>query len=239
MPWWRWTPSPYSTNSMKKALVIAHRGYTRYFPDNTLEAFRAAREIGADGVEFDVQETADSGFVVFHDDSIDGNSIGKLTMKEIGKLRVGGNCRIPSLQQALEELGSGLVLLVELKKVRSLEKFLSLLRRHVDAAFTVLVSFDTALIGRLSGLAPDFTCAVIGDPSGRGDDLSVHKTAGFTQVRCDTVKAEMVSTVHEEGEMVFAWDSGSEDDLRRALRSDIDVIMTDRPDVVIREISRL
>ena len=239
MPWWRWTPSPYSTNSMKKALVIAHRGYTRYFPDNTLEAFRAAREIGADGVEFDVQETADSGFVVFHDDSIDGNSIGNLTVKEIGKLRVGGSYGIPTLRQALEELGSGLVLLVELKQIRSLEKFLSLLRRHVDTAFTVLVSFDAVLIGKLSGLAPDFTCAVIGDTSGTGGNLPAHKTAGFIQVSGDTVGEEIVISAHQRGEMVFAWDSGSEDDLRRALYSGIDIIMTDRPDIVIREIRRL
>ena len=224
---------------MKKVLVIAHRGYTRYFPDNTLEAFRAAREIGADGVEFDVQETADSGFVVFHDDTISGNSIINLKLQDIGQLRISGNCRIPTLQQALEVVGRGLVLLVELKKVRSLEKFLSLLRQHAVAAFTALVSFDTVLIGKLSGLAPDFTCAVISDLSGTGDDRSEHKTAGLTQVRCDTVKAEMVSIAHDRGELVFAWDSGSEDDLRRALRRGIDVIMTGRPDIVIREISRL
>ena len=220
---------------MKKALVIAHRGYTRHFPDNTLEAFRAAREIGVDGVEFDIQETADGAFVVFHDDSIDGNRISRLKMEDIEAMRVGGNCRIPTLQQALEVVGRGLVLLVELKQVRSLEKFLSLLRRHADAAFTVLVSFDAALIGRLSGLAPDFTCAVIGDPSVTVGNRPAHKTAGFTQVRCDTVKPETARKAHDAGELVFAWDSGSEGDLRRALRCGVDVIMTDRPDIVISE----
>jgi glycerophosphoryl diester phosphodiesterase len=224
---------------MKKVLVIAHRGYTRYFPDNTLEAFRAAREIGVDGVEFDVQETADGGFVVYHDDSIDGKCICKLRSDDIAQLRAGGNCRIPTLQQALEELGRGLVLLVELKQVRSLEIFLSLLRQRVEAAFTVVVSFDAALIGRLAGLAPDFTCAVISDPCDAGGNPSAHKTAGFLQVRCDTVKAETVSMAHDVGELVFAWDSGSEDDLKRALRCGIDMVMTDRPDIAISEISRL
>ena len=219
--------------------MIAHRGFTRDFPDNTLEAFRAAREIGVDGVEFDVQETADGAFVVFHDDSIDGNSISSLKLEDIGQLRVGGNCRIPILQQALEVMGRGLVLLVELKQVRSLEKFLLLLRRHVDAAFTVLVSSDAALIGRLSGLAPDFTCAVISGPSGKAGNLPAYKTAGFIQVRGDTVSAELVGRAHGRGELVFTWDSGNEDDLRRALRCGIDVIMTGRPDIVISEISRL
>ena len=224
---------------MKKALVIAHRGYTRYFPDNTLEAFRAAREIGVDGVEFDIQETVDGAFVVFHDDSIDGNSVRNLKLEDIQRLRVGGDCRIPTLCQALEVLGRGLVLLVELKQVRSLETLLSLLRGQLDSAFTVLVSFDTALISRLAGLAPDFTCAVIGDPADAGGNLSAHKTAGFIQVRSDTVSAETVKTAHDGGELVFAWDSGGEDDLGRALRCGIDIIMTDRPDIVISEIGRL
>jgi glycerophosphoryl diester phosphodiesterase len=224
---------------MKKALVIAHRGYTRHFPDNTLEAFRAAREIGADGVEFDVQETADGAFVILHDDSIEGSSISSLKSEDIEKLMVGGNYRIPTLRQALEELGRGLVLIVELKQTRSLEAFLSLLRRHADAAFTMLVSFDAVLIGRLSVLAPDFTCAVIVGPSGTVGNLPAHQTAGFMQVRGDTVSAEMAGRAHGRGELVFAWDSGSEDDLRRALRCGIDVVMTDRPDIVIREINRL
>ena len=224
---------------MKRVLVIAHRGFTRDFPDNTLESFRAAREIGAEGVEFDVQETADGAFAVFHDDIIGGYSISELKLEDIQRFRVGGSYRIPELQQALEVLGSGLVLLVELKRVRSLEKFLSLLRRHVDAAFTVLVSFDAALIGRLSGLAPDFTCAVISGPSYPGGNLPGHKTAGFTEVSGDTVSTEIVKTAHDRGELVFAWDSGSKDDLRRALRCGIDIIMTDRPDIVIREISSL
>jgi glycerophosphoryl diester phosphodiesterase len=103
----------------------------------------------------------------------------------------------------------------------------------------VLVSFDAALIGRLAGLAPDFTCAVISDPRDADGNPSVHKTAGFLQVRCDSVKAETVRVAHDRAELVFACDSGSEDDLKRALRCGIDIVMTDRPDIAIREISRL
>jgi glycerophosphoryl diester phosphodiesterase len=224
---------------MNKAIVIAHRGFTRDFPGNTLEAFRAARSIGVDGVEFDVQETADGAFVVYHDDIVEGNSISSLKLEDIEHLRIGVNCRVPTLQQALEELGSGLVLLVELKQVRSLETFLSLLRRYVETAFTVLVSFDGGLISRLSVLAPDFTCAAISGSTDPGYKPAASITAGFLQVNCSTVSSQMVSRAHDQGELVFAWDSGSEEDLRRALRYGIDVIMSDRPDTVIGEISRL
>ena len=42
-------------------LNIAHRGYTRDWPGNTLEALEAAINLGVDAVEVDVQETRDGG----------------------------------------------------------------------------------------------------------------------------------------------------------------------------------
>ena len=39
--------------------IIAHRGASYLAPENTLVAFRKAMEIGADGVEMDVQQTSE------------------------------------------------------------------------------------------------------------------------------------------------------------------------------------
>jgi glycerophosphoryl diester phosphodiesterase len=56
---------------MKRAstrpLVLGHRGYRSLAPENTLPAFRAALEHGADGVEFDVQKEPSGAYVVIHD----------------------------------------------------------------------------------------------------------------------------------------------------------------------------
>jgi glycerophosphoryl diester phosphodiesterase len=224
---------------MRKTLVIAHRGFHRDFPGNTIEAFKAALDLGADGVEFDLQETADSEFVIHHDDEIGGRSISTLSLAEIAVCRVGGGYCIPTLQEALEVLGRGLVLLVELKKVRSLEKFFATLRRYVDPAWTVLVSFDAALIEKLAVLAPGFPRAVIGEAAGTGHTAAAAKTAGFAQVPIVMVTGALVKEAHARGDLVFAWDGGEEAELRRALSCGIDVIMTDRPDVVIREIRGL
>jgi len=221
---------------MHKTVVIAHRGFHRDYPENTVEAFRAALDLGADGVEFDVQETADGQFVIHHDDEIGGCSIGSLSLAEIAISRVGGGYRIPALHEALEVVGRGLVLLVELKNVRSLEKFLAILRRYVDAAWTVLVSFDAALIEKLVVLAPDFPRIVIREPAGTGHTAAA---AGFRQVPVGMVTADLVKEAHERGDLVFVWDGGEEEELRRALRCGIDVIMTDRPDVAIREVRKL
>jgi glycerophosphoryl diester phosphodiesterase len=195
--------------------------------------------IGVDGVEFDVQETADGQFVIHHDDDIGGRSISSLTLEEIAVCRVGGGYRIPTLQETLEVLGSGLVLLVELKKVESIEKFLSLLCSHVDEAFTVLVSFDATLIEKLALLAPDFPRAVIGEPVNAMHTAAAAETAGFRQVPANMVTDDLVKAAHAGGGLVFVRDEGEEEDLRRALCCGIDVVMTDRPDLAIREIRGL
>jgi glycerophosphoryl diester phosphodiesterase len=53
--------------------VIAHRGAARVAPENTIEAFGRAVELGADGVEADVCVTRDGHFVIWHDAGQEGS----------------------------------------------------------------------------------------------------------------------------------------------------------------------
>ncbi len=64
-------------------MIFAHRGASAYKLENTMEAFRLAHEMNADGIELDVQCTADGVVVVFHDDKID--RIAKRMAMETGK----------------------------------------------------------------------------------------------------------------------------------------------------------
>ena len=59
--------------------IWAHRGASAYAPQNTLEAFRLAVEMGADGVELDVHLSADGEAVVCHNETIDATSGASLT----------------------------------------------------------------------------------------------------------------------------------------------------------------
>jgi hypothetical protein len=52
-------------------LLICHRGATAFAPENTLEAYAAAMDYGADGCEVDLRRTADGVLVLFHDDMLD------------------------------------------------------------------------------------------------------------------------------------------------------------------------
>ena len=56
--------------------VMAHRGFSGEYPENTMLAFRKAAEVGADGIELDVHMTRDGVLVVFHDEYLDRTTDG-------------------------------------------------------------------------------------------------------------------------------------------------------------------
>jgi len=51
----------------------AHRGASEYAPENTMSAFNMALQLGANGIELDLQRTKDGKIVIFHDNKIDNN----------------------------------------------------------------------------------------------------------------------------------------------------------------------
>lgn len=51
-------------------VLVAHRGYSASYPENTMIAVRAAIAAGACCIEFDVQMCADGEFIVMHDDNL-------------------------------------------------------------------------------------------------------------------------------------------------------------------------
>ena|SRR5699024_10646304 len=51
--------------------IIAHRGASKYAPENTLPSFQLAYELGADEIETDIHLTKDNIPVLIHDETID------------------------------------------------------------------------------------------------------------------------------------------------------------------------
>lgn len=79
---------------MIKPLIIAHRGASAYAPENTLSSFEKAVQMGADGIELDVQLSKDGYVVVIHDTSINRTSngigrVGDLTLDQLKNLDFG------------------------------------------------------------------------------------------------------------------------------------------------------
>ena len=66
----------------KDIKVWAHRGASGYAPENTMEAYRLAQRMGADGIELDVQLSKDGELVVIHDEKLSRTSDGKGWVKD-------------------------------------------------------------------------------------------------------------------------------------------------------------
>jgi glycerophosphoryl diester phosphodiesterase len=88
----------------KKPLIIAHRGASALAPENTFAAFQRAIDVGAEGIEFDVQLSKDGIPVVVHDFELKRLAlmeglISDLTSAELQKLNVGSwfNEKFPNL----------------------------------------------------------------------------------------------------------------------------------------------
>lgn len=77
------------TQSRENVWVAAHRGFSEKYPENTMEAFKAAVELGVDQIETDVRITADGELVLHHDATVDRttNGTGKVKDFTLAQLR--------------------------------------------------------------------------------------------------------------------------------------------------------
>lgn len=106
--------------SSRRPLILAHRGASAYAPENTLAAFLLARELGADGVELDVQLSRDGVPVVIHDHTVERTTNGygrvsELTIWELKQLDAGAwkdaafsGEKIPTLAEVFDVLADWL-----------------------------------------------------------------------------------------------------------------------------------
>ncbi len=69
--------------------IIAHRGFSKVAPENTLAAFQSAIQHDADSIEFDLQLSLDGVPIIFHDETLDRitGSSGKIKDKKIEELK--------------------------------------------------------------------------------------------------------------------------------------------------------
>ncbi len=111
---------PGASATAQPMLLIAHRGDVTSHPENSLDALVAAAELGADGIELDVQRSRDGTWWVIHDRTVDRTTTGSgwvrnMSDAEMGALRIDGGAGydaavhgrrlpVPTLAQALDAL---------------------------------------------------------------------------------------------------------------------------------------
>lgn len=213
--------------------VLAHRGCTVAHPENTLDAFTAARRTGAHGVELDVHRAADGTLVVHHDPDIPG--VGPVAALRSGDLPPA----VPTLAQALDTC-RGLVVNVELKAVPPdgpgagdllVRTVVGLLRRRrVDNV--VVSSFEVDLVDAARRADPALEVALL--VTWRADARAVLEHAidrGYQGLHpfVTQVDAALVARAREAGVAVRVWTVNAPEDLRAMGDLGVDAVITDRP----------
>ena len=155
-----------------KPLIWGHRGASGHAPENTLPAFQLAADMGADGVELDVQMTRDGEIVVCHDETIDRTSSAKgwlkdYTLSELkaldfscGHLDWEGT-KIPTMEEVFDLLKpTGLTINIEIKTGIIFyegieEKLLELTRRKGWEDRVIYSSFNHLTVQKIRNLNLD------------------------------------------------------------------------------------
>ncbi len=137
---------------MSDRLLLAHRGALGERVENTLPAFERALELGADGVELDVQLSADGEVIVFHDRDLvrlagRDEAIDALSWSQLSQVALPGGQRIPRLSDLLAVWPATAWLDVELKAGG--EAMVDAVLERLDGRDnTFLSSFDPRLLAR-------------------------------------------------------------------------------------------
>lgn len=220
--------------------VMAHRGASLTHPENSLAAFRAAIEVGADAVELDVRRTADEVLVVFHDAHLaDGRMLADVEAAELDK-------SIPTLAEALE-VCSSICTNVEVKNLPGDPDYdpdnlisvavAGLIGAHQATQRVIVSSFNTGSLLRLRSESPEIPLAWI--VWGQADPRSLLERAAGVGVNAIhphdlLVDARFVAAAHDLGMAVNVWTVNDPLRIRELATFGIDGVMTDDPAMAVR-----
>lgn len=214
-------------------IVVAHRGNSRYFPENTLPAFAAARDLGAPVQEFDVQGTQDGELVCLHDPTLDrttdaavtlgpgalltGLSLDRLQRLDAGRWKGAAHAgaRVPTLAEALAAMLPSSIPMIE-HKAGEASRYVAELQRRSLAREVLVQSFDwqfVAAVARatdeiaLGLLGPTQECPTLGEAA-----IAAAKAigAGFLHWHATEVTAAAVAQVHRAGLLLCTYTSDDE-----------------------------
>lgn len=240
---------------MKDILVWAHRGASGVMPENTLPAFSKAAELGADGVELDIQLTKDGEIVVIHDEMVDRTSDGKgwvkdFTLEEIRKLDVSygheelGHVCIPTMREVFELLKpTNLTINIELKTgildyPGIEEKILMLTREYGFEDRVIYSSFNHYTIMKIQKLEPSAKTAFLyaDGPIDMPEYGHRHHVDALHPAMYNIRMPEFMKQCKDYGLDVNVWTVNNEEYTRLCIQAGVNAIITNYPDLVRRVI---
>lgn len=224
-------------------LTIAHRGASGDYPENTLRAFLAALEAGADMCEFDVRMSRDGEVVVIHDATVRRTTGGRgevaaMELAALKRLDAGARFgarfrgeRIPTLDEVAVALGGRCGMNIELKASGLERAVCEIVRRHDAIGSTVVSSFEWNQLRLVAEAEPRIRIALLAS----GDRLAMIEAAAAMRAyavapRFDLVRPELCAEAHRRGLRVLTWTVDRRRAMRRLIAAGVDGIMTNYPE---------
>jgi glycerophosphoryl diester phosphodiesterase len=229
-------------------LVIGHRGAAGLAPENTLGAIQVALDLGVDGVEFDVQRSADNELILMHDLDVDRTTNGRglvndLTLAELQALDAGSSFSdafagepVPSLRNVFDLVSDSQILLfIELKDPSLYpgieQQVVDLIREYNYESRVHILSFDYDSLDRVRELAPELILSGLWSRNLPAD------TGGYDVVNARYTlfrgMPRAIDRYHDQGALVMAWTVDEIPDMEWLIEQGIDGITTNRPDQLL------
>lgn len=223
--------------SSRPPLLIGHRGAPLAAPENTLAAFRAALETGADGLELDLHRTSDGVLAVCHDPDIAGAFVTDLGWAELS-IRAPRVPRFDEVLELLEEFPRA-HLNIELKhavpRPDGREELLAAVLGEWDGAArerTWISTFDPYSLLRLRREGVDLPLALLAGEAEGLELLPCLPVAGV-HPHHSLVTPERLDRWRERGLFVFAWTVNELELATRLLRGGVDGLIGDDPRLLV------
>jgi len=230
-------------------MIIAHRGASGEFPENSLLAFEQAIIQGANGIELDIQFHHESGeFIILHDAYLDKttNANGRYDQHSIEALKqvqLGHQQNLITLPQALALINGRVFVNIELKTPESslvkLKQELTLLTDLLNIATSqfnfkteqlILSSFNHLALYQCKLFLPQFPRAALIShyPMNLGQTIA-NLDVTFVNPDINCFNQSLVDDAHQLGLKVLVYTVDRIEDIQRCINYDVDGIFTNFP----------
>jgi glycerophosphoryl diester phosphodiesterase len=229
------------------AVITAHRGAKAVAPENTMAAFRAAMDAGADYTELDVQHTKDRELVVLHDADFmrmgdDPRRLADLTAAEVAAIDIGrkrgpqfAGEHAPTLEEVIDLVRGRMKINIELKYNVAdpglAPAVVALLRRKDFIDQVVITSLDYGALKQVKSLEPRLRTGHI-VTAAVGDVLRTE--ADFLSFNSAKATTSLVRRARAAGKDVAVWTVNDPEAMLRMIERGADNIITDDPALLVR-----
>jgi glycerophosphoryl diester phosphodiesterase len=215
---------------------FAHRGARARAPENTIEAFRLALELGASGLESDVWLTADGVPVLDHDGIVRASG-GRRALTELRGDEL--PAAIPSLADLYRSCGTDYELSLDVKDAAAAPAVVdeAIELGAVDRLWLCHPSWRQ--LARWRPLSPGLRLV---DSTGRASmgEGPAHRATELAEAGIDAVNLHrrewsrpLVETFHDHGRLALAWDAQRSRSLARLVAMGIDAVYSDHVEVMM------